>query len=76
MNMQTIKIIYLMFVALALALSFANGKGRINLDWWLIWFPVYALPIIAVSFAIYRSIVFRIWGKKNLKKETTKNTEI
>lgn len=56
-----------MFVALAIALSFANGKGRINLDWWLIWLPVYTLPALAISFAISRAIAFRLWGKKNLK---------
>ena len=58
-----------MFVALAITLSFANGKGRINLDWWLIWFPVYTLPILAVSFAIYRAMIFRFWGKKNLQNK-------
>lgn len=58
-----------MFVALALALSFANGKGRINLDWWLIWLPVYTLPTLAVGFAVYRATVFRLWGKKNLQNK-------
>lgn len=68
MSVQNIKIAYLMFLALAITLSFVKHDGRLELSYWIIWLPVYALPAFAICFAIFRSIVFRIWTKNNLKK--------
>lgn len=68
MSIQNIKTAFLMFLSLAITLSFVKYDGRLELSYWIIWSPFIAIPSFFILFAIFRSIVFRIWSKNNLKK--------
>lgn len=69
MTAQNIKIAFLMFLSLAITLSFVKLDGRLELSYWIIWSPVIAIPAFFISFAIYRATIFRLWGKKNLQNK-------
>lgn len=42
-------------------------NGSIEWSWFLVLLPAYFLPLLVLCYAIIRAIIFRIWGKKNLK---------
>lgn len=49
-------------------LIFLKLVDKFPYSWWWITGLTFFIPVFMVCYAIYRSLVFRIWGRRNLNK--------
>lgn len=61
------KHLFWILIITSVCLSSFKLHGEINWSWWIVLLPAYFFPLFVVGYAIIRAIIFRIWGKKNLK---------